>query len=227
MKSTGTSGDLFLHYAMICQGGEPTFDCRSAPRSEHRQGYAARDDTPTVGRPSHGDAFPQSPPPAGLRGEGGAVTTHGAGGDGTPEERDGIASRSEEIWLKFLTDNERAIRASAPREPSARERGQGRHPRPLSPDGTRERKQSRHDEPTSPEADAVGELWQPVDLWAGPAWRDLDSRARVRRVGRAVATAAAIALALAAWSWVSTTAGTPSDTLDDITVQQSEQAPQE
>ncbi|QOV34530.1 hypothetical protein IM697_31040 [Streptomyces ferrugineus] len=150
------------------------------------------------------------------------MTTHGAGGDGAPEEWDGSTSGSEEIWQKFLTDNERAIRTSAPKEPSARERALGRRPRPL--DRAQERKRFRHHAPASAEADAVGELWRPADHRAGPAWRDLDSRARARRVGRVVATGAAIALALGAWSWLSTTAGAPEGGLDDITVQQSERA---
>ncbi|WP_020133837.1 hypothetical protein [Streptomyces sp. 351MFTsu5.1] len=55
----------------------------------------------------------------------------------------------------------------------------------------------------------MGDPWQPDDLW--PLWRDLDGPARLRRVGRAVATAAAIAVALGAWSILSTRAGVPGD----------------
>jgi hypothetical protein len=91
------------------------------------------------------------------------------------------------VWLRFLTDSEHAIRASAPREPSARERAAGRQ---LQPPHT------------------VGDLWQPEDLWVRVAWHDLDRRAKVRRVGRVVATAAAVALALGAWSQLSAGAGT-------------------
>ncbi|GGX31908.1 hypothetical protein [Streptomyces lomondensis] len=114
------------------------------------------------------------------------MTTEGPGGRGTPDEPDGVPSIPDEVWSRFLTDSESAIRASAPREPSATERAAGRRP------------QSPH---------AVGDLWQPEELWVRVAWRDLDRGAKVRRVGRVVATAAAVALALGAWSQLSTGAG--------------------
>ncbi|KUO14780.1 hypothetical protein [Streptomyces dysideae] len=136
------------------------------------------------------------------------MTRHGTGGEGTPEEQDGTPFGSDEIWLRFLTDSERAIRRSAPREPSARERAPQGRLRPL-------------------EADHVGDLWQPEAVGTGPAWRDLDGRARLRRAGRVTATAAAIALALGAWSLLSTNGGTPSDSPDAGTVQQLEEAPEE
>ncbi|MGW0613224.1 hypothetical protein [Streptomyces sp. NPDC002788] len=117
------------------------------------------------------------------------MTTEGTDGRGTPDEPDGAPSLPDEVWLRFLTDSESAIRASAPREPSAREREAGRQ---LQPPHT------------------VGDLWHPEDLWVRVAWRDLDRRAKVRRVGRVVATAAAVALALGAWSQLSTGAGTGS-----------------
>ncbi|MFJ4979395.1 hypothetical protein ACIP6X_29360 [Streptomyces coeruleorubidus] len=116
------------------------------------------------------------------------MTTEGAGGGrGTPDEPDGTPPVPDDVWLRFLTDSEHAIRASAPREPSARERAAGRQ---LQPPHT------------------VGDLWQPEDPGVRVAWRDLDRRARTRRVGRVVATAAALALALGAWSQLSAGAGT-------------------
>ncbi|MDG9712843.1 hypothetical protein [Streptomyces sp. DH10] len=116
------------------------------------------------------------------------MTTEGPGGGrGTPDEPDGTPPVPDDVWLRFLTDSEHAIRASAPREPSARERAAGRQ---LQPPHT------------------VGDLWQPEDLGVRVAWRDLDRRARARRVGRVVATAAALALALGAWSQLSAGAGT-------------------
>ncbi|AXE83703.1 hypothetical protein ABZZ16_39540 [Streptomyces sp. NPDC006386] len=114
------------------------------------------------------------------------MTTEGPGGRGAPDEPEGVFSVPDEVWLRFLTDSESAIRASAPREPSARERAAGRQPQPPH---------------------AVGDLWQPEELWVRVAWRDLDRGAKVRRVGRVVATAAAVALALGAWSQLSTGAG--------------------
>ncbi|OUC92870.1 hypothetical protein [Streptomyces swartbergensis] len=115
------------------------------------------------------------------------MTTEGPGGGrGTPDEPDSTPPVPDDVWLRFLKDSEPAIRASAPREPSARERAAGRQ---LQPPHT------------------VGDLWQPEDLWVRVAWRDLDRRAKVRRVGRVVATAAAVALALGAWSQLSAGAG--------------------
>ncbi|MCX4740937.1 hypothetical protein ACK389_00240 [Streptomyces antibioticus] len=128
------------------------------------------------------------------------MTTREAGDDGMPDE----------VWLKFLTDSERAIRASAPREPSARERAT--------------RGESGAAAGGSGSEGPVGELWQPGETSADPAWRDLDTSARLRHAGRLVATAVAIALALAAWSWLSTSAGVP-DAPGDGTVQQSERTP--
>ncbi|MFC8868633.1 hypothetical protein ACFUAC_13385 [Streptomyces sp. NPDC057148] len=120
------------------------------------------------------------------------MTASGPNGGATPNEPDdpgGVPPVSEDVWRKFLEDDERAIRASAFREPAARERTPGWRPVP-------------------PPA-AVGELWRPEDPWPGPGWRELDGRARVRRIGRVLGTAAAVALALTAWSQLSTGPGTP------------------
>lgn len=132
---------------------------------------------------------------------------------GTPEERDGTPSLPEDVWQRFLTDNERAIRATAPREPSALQRT-----RPHTDGGA-----PRGDDG----AEAVGDLWHPDDPWEGPSWREMDGRARLRRVGRVVGTAAAIALALGAWSQLSTGAGTPAEAPGDTVLQQSEEMPAE
>ncbi|SMQ14192.1 hypothetical protein SAMN06272771_0481 [Streptomyces sp. Ag82_O1-12] len=115
------------------------------------------------------------------------MTTEEPDGRGAAREPFGVPPVPDEVWLRFLTDSESAIRLSAPREPSARERAAGRRLQPPH---------------------AVGDLWQPEDLWVRVAWRDLDRRSKVRRAGRVLATAAAVALALGAWSQLSTGAGT-------------------
>ncbi|MFF8103179.1 hypothetical protein ACF07S_26135 [Streptomyces sp. NPDC016640] len=130
---------------------------------------------------------------------------------GTPEGRDGTPFLPEDVWQRFLTDTEDAIRATAPREPSARRRAEGWRPRPPRPAGV----------------EPVGDLWHPDDPWEGPSWRDLDGHARLRRAGRVVGTAAAIALALGAWSQLSTGASTPDAGPGDSVLQQSEEAPAE
>lgn len=153
----------------------------------------------------------------------GTVTTQGPGGRGTPEEPDGTPPGAEEIWLKFLMDSEAAIRRSAPRELSARERAPGWHLRTADTDRSEQRSGQPRDAPTAYERDAVGDLWQPDDPWAGPAWRDLDNRAKLRRAGRVAVSAAAIILALGAWSWLSTSSDAPDNPPDDTLVQQLEE----
>lgn len=126
------------------------------------------------------------------------VTAQGPDDGGAPQDReDGVPSLPDDVWQRFLMDSEQAIRTSAPREPSARQRAAGRSPEQPGP--PRPSRMSRPDTP-----DAVGDLWRPDDPWEGPAWRDLDARARLRRIGRVVGTAAAIALTLGAWSQLST-----------------------
>ncbi|MEU3933099.1 hypothetical protein AB0E85_13825 [Streptomyces sp. NPDC029044] len=140
---------------------------------------------------------------------------------GTPDGSDATPSRAGDVWLKFLADNERAIRESAPKEPSAQERASARPPRRLAA-GRQNPPDRRPDHPLA-DADAVGDLWQPEG--PGPAWRELDGPARLRRAGRVIATVAAIGLALGAWSLLSTMAGAPSDGPGGGTVQEVGEAP--
>ncbi|MFI5687223.1 hypothetical protein [Streptomyces sp. NPDC051636] len=109
------------------------------------------------------------------------------------------AHQPDEVWQRFLRDSERAIRHTAPREPSA----EVRMAQPYL-----------HEEP-------VGELWQPEERPTGPTWRELDGPARRRRVGRVLGAAAAIALALPAANPHRVRSHLPGDT----TSQYSETAP--
>ncbi|MEG3630486.1 hypothetical protein [Streptomyces poriticola] len=156
----------------------------------------------------------------------------GSGSSGPPDEQDGTSSVPDDVWHKFLTDSEHAIRSSAPREPAARERATGRHPEPAPPDpapwaADRNRSpgstHSTHD--THDASAAVGEWWQPAAPSTGPAWRELDGRARLRRLGRLAATAAAVTLAVTAWSQLTTGPGTPAVVPDGSTVERVEEAP--
>lgn len=56
------------------------------------------------------------------------MTASGPGSGDIPGEPDGTPSVPEYVWRLFLEDDERAIRASAPREPSARDRLPGWRP---------------------------------------------------------------------------------------------------
>lgn len=178
-----------------------------------------------------GGAYPATtagahrPPVLGLwtRGEETTVTMHGRGDNPTPEEPDSKSHVSDAVWLKFLSDTECAIRSSAPREPSARERAPGWPDAAAT--GTSDR-WTRHHDPATSQADAVGDLWQPAEVPRLP-WRDLDDQGRLRRVGSVIAAVAATALTLAAWSQLATSGGTPHDGPGDITLQQPEDAPGE
>ncbi|PWI14423.1 hypothetical protein DI272_09835 [Streptomyces sp. Act143] len=147
------------------------------------------------------------------------MTIQGPDGTGRPEEPDGTPAGAEDVWLKFLTDSEAAIRRSAPIELSARERAPGWRLRTADADRSEERSGQPHDESAAYETDTVGDLWQPDNPWAGPAWRDLDNRAKLRRAGRVAVSAAAIILALGAWSWLSTSSDAPGNPPDDTVVQ--------
>ncbi|MEU6453609.1 MULTISPECIES: hypothetical protein [unclassified Streptomyces] len=123
---------------------------------------------------------------------------------GEPDEPGGTPPVPEHVWRLFLEDDEHAIRASAPREPSARDRTPGWQPGPPAAGPSR----PLYARP-APAAGTVGEAWRPEDPWAGPGWRELDRRARLRRIGRVLGTATAVALALTAWSHLSAGPGTP------------------
>ncbi|MEU0384662.1 hypothetical protein [Streptomyces chartreusis] len=151
------------------------------------------------------------------------MTTPEPGGQGTPDDSDATPSGAGEVWLKFLADNERAIRASAPREPSARERASARPRRRLDAGRQSPRGPRPDHTPADDSAEAVGDLWQPEG--PGPAWRELDGPARLRRASRVIATVTAIGLALGAWSWLSTKEGAPAYEPGVGTVQELEEAP--
>ncbi|MGW7278700.1 hypothetical protein ACWGIV_10405 [Streptomyces sp. NPDC054844] len=141
-----------------------------------------------------------------------------------PDQTSGTPSVPEYVWRQFLEDDERAIRASALiREPAARDRTPGWHPRP--PEGTDTGTDTDTCAPAGSPSGVVGEPWHPEDPWHGPAWRALDARARVRRVGRVLGTAAAVALALTAWSQLSTGPGTPGGGPADTIGQHLEESP--
>ncbi|MGW3956656.1 hypothetical protein ACWEKM_38450 [Streptomyces sp. NPDC004752] len=105
------------------------------------------------------------------------MTSEQPGGDGSFEDPVGLPFVPEGVWEKFLRDSEGAIHVSgAPKEPSARERMTSQ---------------------VSVSA-AVGELWQREEPRTGPAWQELDGRAKARRLGRVLCAVAVTALILVA-----------------------------
>lgn len=150
-------------------------------------------------------------------------------GGGTPDGEDLTPPVPDEVWQRFLTDSEPAIRRTAPRELSARERTAPARPRHLLDPRERPARKAEpppvHGASVSPyEAEAVGELWQAADPWPGPPWRDLDGRARRHRAGRVLGTAAAITVVLGLFALL-TAPDSSYDEQGDSISQQSEQAP--
>ncbi|WP_217167659.1 hypothetical protein [Streptomyces sp. AC512_CC834] len=171
------------------------------------------------------------------------MTASGPGSGATPGEPDGTPSVPEYVWRLFQEDDERAIRDSAPREPSARDRAPGwrpeppagREPRPAGPDPDAHPTAHPDTRPdthpgTRPgrrglSSGTVGEAWRPEDPLTGPAWRELDGRGRLRRAGRVLGTAAAVALALTAWSQLSTGPVAPGEEPAETIGQRLEESP--
>ncbi|GGW83842.1 hypothetical protein GCM10010297_00380 [Streptomyces malachitofuscus] len=125
-----------------------------------------------------------------------------------PEDPLESSSLPDDVWEKFVQDSERDIRASAPKEPSARARMVTERLRAMdeaqaarSGGGGRKRRWGRKRTPPQP---AQPEGWR-----TGPAWQEMSGRAsRRRRVWSAVGVVVAAALAVvavnpsAALSWL-------------------------
>ncbi|WP_237546063.1 hypothetical protein [Streptomyces sp. SID5606] len=135
------------------------------------------------------------------------MTAWGPDRGDAPDGPEGAPGVPEHVWRMFLEDDERAIRATAPREPAARDRIPGLPPAPpaTGPGAAAEPLGVR----PGPFAGTVGEPWRPEEPRPAPAWRGLDRRARLRRAGRVFGTAATVALALTAWSQLATGPATP------------------
>ncbi|MFK0169584.1 hypothetical protein ACIQU5_12330 [Streptomyces sp. NPDC090306] len=168
---------------------------------------------------------------------GDGVVPGGSEEPGDGESADPACRFPDEVWQRFLSDSESAIRASAPREPSARERvggdavtGAGTagattppvmppSPPPVSPPPAQL--------PGSCAGEPVGELWQRAESGSAPAWRELDRRGRLLRAGRLLVAAAAVATMVGVWSWLPSGSGTPSRHLRETAVRQTVEAPGE
>ncbi|MEU9154967.1 hypothetical protein AB0D59_31520 [Streptomyces sp. NPDC048417] len=149
------------------------------------------------------------------------VAEHPAGNGGLGGEDSGPAV-PDAVRRRFLDDTEQAIRASAPREPSAQERAAGVRSRPTGRTAARRcRRATERDSGPNRMGDPVGDLWDPEDPWTATAWRDLDGRGRRRRAGRVLAVVAAIA-AVGALAHVPTRSAFPDGRPDEGITQQSE-----
>ncbi|MFD8421246.1 hypothetical protein [Streptomyces sp. NPDC059466] len=98
---------------------------------------------------------------------------------GEPEERPGESSVPDEVWERFIRDSERDIRASAPKEPSARARM------------VTERLRQREAQGVEPEGWRTGPAWQEIRKAEGRT-------ARRRRLWAIIGVPLAAAVALVA-----------------------------
>ena len=147
------------------------------------------------------------------------------GQGGTPGDGDSVPPIPDTVWRKFRDDTEQAIRASAPRELSARERAAAACPDPADAESPwKERRGGASSETGPVSLDAVGEVWEPEELWPGPEWRDMDGPARCRRAGRTLAAIAAVLVAVGVLSYASSRSSAPGTPPGDATSQQSEEA---
>ncbi|WP_313905522.1 hypothetical protein [Streptomyces sp. SLBN-134] len=146
------------------------------------------------------------------------------------EHRPQDTSLPDDVWEKFVQDSERDIRASAPKEPSARarmvtERLRAMDEAQAARAGGGKRRWGGKRPPVRP---ARPEGWR-----TGPAWQERDGRtSRRRKVWSAVGVVAAAALALvavnpsAALSWLPGGLGEGSGTAGDAQASASPLAPE-
>ncbi|MEV3930611.1 MULTISPECIES: hypothetical protein [unclassified Streptomyces] len=124
--------------------------------------------------------------------------------------------QQDEIWRRFLEDSEHAIRRTAPREPSARERIEAADQFRAAYDPSASQARS--------EIEAVGDLWQPTAAPVRPPWRTLDGRGRLWRATRIVGTVSALIAVLATMSRLSTGPTLRTEPHIGVTLEQSEEA---
>jgi hypothetical protein len=93
---------------------------------------------------------------------------------------EGEPSIPDEVWEQFKRDSERDIRTAAPKEPSARARMVTERLRRLDEEaanrqagGGRKQRKGKQSAPAEP--------WQPDGWRTGPAWQEMNGRARRRR----------------------------------------------
>lgn len=127
------------------------------------------------------------------------------GDEGASHGEDDVLPIPEAVWRRFLEDTESAIRISAPREPSAWERAAWLRTDP--PDASVPGRPTGYDSPSvtpkerrAERPGAIGEVWELEELGSAPEWQDMDSRARLRHVGRVLAAVAAVVAAVVALS---------------------------
>ncbi|MFF7980156.1 hypothetical protein ACFZDK_13650 [Streptomyces sp. NPDC007901] len=139
-----------------------------------------------------------------------------------PGGEDGGVPVPDAVWRRFLDDTEQAIRASAPREPSAQERAAGVRHGPTEATGLRWRfPAATYDSGSSRTDHTVGDLWDPEDQSPTTGWRDLDGSGKLRRAGRVLAVVAAVIVAVGALSRLPTRSAFSDASPDGGTTQQS------
>ncbi|WP_225987265.1 hypothetical protein [Streptomyces spectabilis] len=86
----------------------------------------------------------------------------------SPRDPDGEASIPDEVWRRFAQDSERDIRASAPKEPSARARMVAERLRKLDEEAARQQAEGTVGRKRRKRKEAAAEPWRPDDWRAAP-----------------------------------------------------------
>ncbi|MEU2561691.1 hypothetical protein ABZ626_20485 [Streptomyces longispororuber] len=86
----------------------------------------------------------------------------------SPREPDDEASIPDEVWRKFVEDSERDIRASAPKEPSARARMVAERLRRLDEEEARRQAEGTIGRKRRKRKQESAEPWRPADWRAAP-----------------------------------------------------------
>ncbi|MEV0439162.1 hypothetical protein AB0I84_19500 [Streptomyces spectabilis] len=86
----------------------------------------------------------------------------------SPREPDDEASIPDGVWRRFAQDSEREIRASAPKEPSARARMVAERLRKLDEEAARQQAEGTVGRKRRKRKEAAAEPWRPDDWRAAP-----------------------------------------------------------
>ncbi|MFI8926484.1 hypothetical protein ACIG3E_02205 [Streptomyces sp. NPDC053474] len=86
----------------------------------------------------------------------------------SPREPDDEAPIPDEVWARFAQDSEREIRASAPKEPSARARMVAERLRKLDAEAARQQAKGTVGRKRRKRKEAAAEPWRPDDWRSAP-----------------------------------------------------------
>ncbi|MFD9864607.1 hypothetical protein [Streptomyces alboflavus] len=128
----------------------------------------------------------------------------------SPREPDGESSIPDEVWRRFEQDSEREIRASAPKEPSARARMVAERLRRLDEEAARQQAEGVVGRKRRKRREESAQPWRPDEWRAAPTGRGGGRPARSERwrqvrsvviVGGCMILAIAVLSPFRFWPW--------------------------